>query len=95
MTTQLIVKLAAGNPGALDFLCKLNNRLDTAEESTVVKHLLDYKITGSRLYILYNDCCSRDIDLTIKSILTLTEDELDKLITGDGLHGYPVQPEKL
>ena len=89
MTTQLIVKLAAGNPGALDVLCKLNTRLKDKEDS-VVKNIIDYKITVSRLYVLYNDCCSRDIDRVVKSLTTLSEDELNHCITGDGLRGYEV-----
>ena len=61
MTTQLIVKLAAGNPGALDVLCKLNTELTAEDKDDVVKLLTDYKITGYRLYMLYNDCCGREI----------------------------------
>ena len=90
MTTQLIVKLAAGNPGALDVLCKLNTEL-TDDKEKVVKILTDYKIMGSRLYMLYNDCCGRDIQKTIKALMTLSEDELNKHITGDGVRGYEIQ----
>lgn len=90
MTTQQIVKLAAGNPGALDVLCKMGTELSAEEKETVVRLLTEYRITGSRLYVLYNDCCGRDLPKTIKALTTLPEDELDKLITGDGVRGYPV-----
>lgn len=58
---DVITLMAEGNPGAVDCLLRL---VDHDKAATIVKYLYvldEYEIYGYRIYMLYNDCCNRDI----------------------------------
>lgn len=51
--------ICEGNIGALDFLmCAYDIDLFGAEKA--FQRMQDNNITGSKLYMLWNDCCDRD-----------------------------------
>ncbi len=59
---DVIAIMAEGNPGALDCLFRL---LDLDMRRSVIKYLYvldDFEIYGYKIYMLYNDCCDRNIE---------------------------------
>lgn len=68
------IKFSEGNPGALSTLFEL---LKQAQDKTALFLItLDrMELYGSHLYMLWNDCCNRDINKVIK-ILELYEREI-------------------
>ena len=73
--------LAENNPGALAFMVdaygfhpsSMANPFKAEKAFSRMKH---YGITGSLLYILWNDCCGRD---TSKAIKIMCEKEIDEI----------------
>lgn len=75
---SLMIEIAQGNPGCLQFLmelCKLPNGIEA------ILRLWKYGIKGSRAYQLWNDCCGRNAALAAEILEAtdmekLTEEEL-------------------
>lgn len=68
---DVIVKLSEGNPGALTTLTELANSyknfLDVVPDYLTIDMMGLY---GSKLYMLWNDCCNRNIE-KFKQIIKL------------------------
>lgn len=68
---DVIIKLAEGNPGALTTLFEIMKE----KELDITKYLETFlvidtmELYGSYLYMLWNDCCNRDI----KKVLNVIE----------------------
>lgn len=85
---SLMIEVAQGNPGYLQFLmelCKLSNGIET------ILRLWKYGLKGSRAYQLWNDCCDRNAELAAE-ILEATE--MGKLTKEELLHNID-QPRGL
>lgn len=58
---DIVTKMSEGNPGALTVIMKFMN----GDGIDIIKYILPLdtlEIYGSRLYMLWNDCCQRDDD---------------------------------
>lgn len=60
-----LIRLADGNPGALTFIMEAGKMFDERADKGF-KRMQAHNITGSKLYILWNDCCGRDTQKAIK-----------------------------
>lgn len=65
--------ICKGNPGALTFLMHAY-KLDMFAAEKGFKRMEKAGITGSKLYILWNDCCHRD---TGRAIQAMNEIDID------------------
>ena len=65
--------ICKGNPGALDFLIRAYD-LDMFAAEKGFSRMENAEITGSWLYILWNDCCNRD---TKKAIRAMNEIDIE------------------
>ena len=61
--------ITEGNPGALTFLMDAY-RKDPFKAELGFKRMWDAGITGSRLYMLWNDCCDRNTEEAIYVMAT-------------------------
>lgn len=66
---SLMIEVANGNPGCLQFLMELCNLPNGIETILMLKK---YGLVGSRAYQLWNDCCDRNAELAAE-ILEATE----------------------
>lgn len=67
---DIIIKLSEGNPGAMSFIFEIikyqeNNPIKLVEEFLTIDSMHLY---GSHLYMLWNDCCNRDVEKSLKII---------------------------
>lgn len=67
---DVITKLSEGNPGAINFLFEIikhqgNNPIESFGEFLTIDSMHLY---GSHLYMLWNDCCNRDVEKSLKII---------------------------
>jgi hypothetical protein len=64
---DILTKMSEGNPGALTCLMEMMKKKDwyfpDMEPLFYILHLDELGLYGSQLYILWNDCCNRDLDL--------------------------------
>jgi hypothetical protein len=64
---SILEKMSEGNPGALTCLMEMIKKNDwyfpDTEPMVYVLHLDDIGIYGSQLYMLWNDCCGRDLNV--------------------------------
>ena len=65
--TTAIVKMAEGNPGAVQVLCEIVKRLG-AEGFITLCHLDDMAIRGWKIWVGFKDYCKRDYDKFIELI---------------------------
>lgn len=64
---EYVAKLAEGNPGAVNVMVMLMNRLG-GDAFDVYSKLLSRGIKGSNIWILWKDICDRDFTRFIKAI---------------------------
>ena len=57
--------ICEGNIGALTFLMEAYD-IDMWGAESAFQRMQQSNITGSKLYMLWNDCCDRDTAMTIK-----------------------------
>ena len=66
-TTDVVVKMSNGNPGAMNVIALLLKQADRIDEYDAMGGfgkilLLDsFEIYGTDIYVLYNDICGRDL----------------------------------
>ncbi|MEE3417776.1 MAG: hypothetical protein VZQ62_00385 [Methanosphaera sp.] len=67
---ESITKLSEGNPGALNVLMGIVDKFknDTVKVFSKFSIIDTMNLYGSNLYMLWNDCCGRDLDKTLKII---------------------------
>lgn len=71
-----LIRLAGENPGALAFIMEAGKMFDERADKGF-KRMQAHNITGSKLYILWNDCCARN---TEKAIRVMFEEDIDVII---------------
>ena len=59
MSKMTLLRMAEGNPGALTCMIEMINSYESALED--IEYLERLEIYGSKIYMLWNDCCGRDI----------------------------------
>lgn len=86
-------QLSQGIPGTINFFIEaITNGKDKKEEIKVIaafNRMLDNNITGSKLYMLWNDCLNRDTDRAIYIFLHDTIDSILKHINYENGRGIP------
>lgn len=76
---DVLVEFSEGNPGALTVLMELLQHYKDDPEFLITLMFLDNnEIYGSKLYMLWNDCCNRDINKTIETIKYLKDNNISK-----------------
>lgn len=90
------MEFCGGNPGALTFFLEaLKEAEGNAKSSAALKvvsafnRMKENNITGSKLYMLWNDCCDRDIDRAIYIMLHDTIESINKHINFGNGRGIP------
>ena len=67
--------LCKGNPGALHFMMDSYMKCNPFRAEAGFQRMQDNNITGSMLYMLWNDCCNRDtamaIDIMVNKDITI------------------------
>lgn len=89
-----LLNLVSGNPGALQFVnaaCYLRPYY----ASVGFAKMEQAGIVGSKLYMLWNDCCNRDTALAIKAMCHLDNEHLLEHINYDAGRGIPISPEEV
>lgn len=72
---DFVAKCSDGNIGAA--MCCMNIIESGNGKGTVaLQRMLDIDIKGEKIYLIWNDCCNRDIDKTIKVMLEKSKDEI-------------------
>jgi len=78
MGTDLIVKMAEGNPGGLTVLMEVLKK-DQMEGMRCLLDLDDMNIRGSQIWIGYKNYCGQDLDKFIKCTLDRDQNMIDKI----------------
>ena len=67
-----VLNQANGNPGAMMFLMDLEN--SKTNESKLIKKWVEHsELKGTDLYVLYNDLCNKNIQVTHDTILAVPD----------------------
>ena len=76
--SDIILKLSEGNPGAMTTLFEIMKHFDNNEVEFLGTFLVidSMELYGSHLYMLWNDCCDRDISKVIKVIRKYCDGEI-------------------
>lgn len=80
--------ICAGNPGALTFLMEAY-KLNAGKAESAFQKMQNVGITGSRLYMIWNDCCDRDTDKAVDMILNEDIDTILHYINYENGQGLP------
>lgn len=67
---EIIIKLSEGNPGAMSFLFEIAKAKNNDPSQFLGTFLVldTIKLYGSYLYMLWNDCCERNLEKSLKVI---------------------------
>lgn len=91
-TIEIFMKMSDGNPGAMTCLVELLKKKDWYANIPGVMMILmldSIGVYGEKLYMLWNDCCDRDL---IKMELVIRNYQMGKLSTATILeHVAPVR----
>lgn len=85
---------AEGNPGAMTFVMEamLAKDVISREMAYVGLQRMDaLGIRGTKLYMLWNDCCNRDTEKTVIEMLYRGRKELERALAGG--RGVPFKDE--
>lgn len=86
--------ICGGNPGAIAFLlAAYETSMFTAEMA--FQRMQRSGITGSRLYMLWNDCCNRKTELALEVMLKMSVDEIVRHIDCGAGRGIPIEEGEL
>lgn len=86
--------ICGGNPGALQFLMQAYD-LNMGKAEQGFQKMQRAGITGSRLYMLWNDCCGRDTEAALLVMNTLNVEKIVEFINYEGGRGIPIDIESL
>ena len=95
MVPEWVAKLADGNPGALTFIAQTLQIFGWDMGEEMLKKMLENNITGSKLYMLWNDCCNRNTLIALNIIRTRDIDDIVKHINYENGSGISYLQEGL
>lgn len=81
-------EIVEGNPGAMTFLMGAYGK-DIFKAEIGFQRMRDAGITGSRLYMLWNDCCNRDTERAMEIMVTEEISTILHHIDGGNGRGIP------
>lgn len=87
-------EICEGNPGALSFLMSAYDEDSFCAEVGFTR-MNHHGITGTKLYMLWNDCCGRDTKQAMTVMKKCDPDEIRHHINYEGGRGIPFTPEEL
>lgn len=87
-------EICDGNPGALQFLMNAYD-LNMFQAEQGFQKMQQAGITGSRLYMLWNDCCNRDTAAAVLAMNVLNVESIVKYINYEGGRSIPIDIEEL
>ena len=98
-TMDMITMIASnGNPGALTTLMELQQSEGFQNFMSITDVLSKWGVRDSRIWILYNDCCDRDIKLFADVVKKMPEeyvmDHIGRNNQGSA-HGEPIDPDEV
>lgn len=82
----MMVYLADGNIGAVAFISDVLDRCVKEKDEIAALALTRAKafnIVGTKLYLLWNDCCGKDTDKTIRVLAENSKDDIMDHLTFD------------
>lgn len=88
------IDICEGNPGALIFVMRAYH-INMFRAERAFQRMQDHKITGEKLYMLWNDCCGRNEDKAMKVMETFDIDCIIHFINYDDGRGIPITDEEL
>lgn len=77
MNNDLFEKITQGNPGAISFIKQLQ-QIDNSQAEKCIYLLRKYDILGSKMYIFWNECCSKDWDVFFQTMKLIENGVVDK-----------------
>lgn len=86
--------ICEGNPGALTFLMSAYD-LDLFGAEAAFQRMQNLGITGSKLYMLWNDCCNRNVAKALLIMERCDPDIIREHINYEGGRGIPFTEEEL
>lgn len=87
-------EICEGNPGALTFLMGAYDA-DPFGAEVGFDRMNRHGITGTKLYMLWNDCCGRDTQQALLIMKVCDVDEIKRHINYEGGRGFPFTTEEL
>lgn len=79
----IITKMSEGNPGCLHFLFEVLG-ISSEDLFDIALRLDSAELYGSLIYMLWNDCCDRDVAKTVRMIRNLDRDTLRSYVVDKG-----------
>lgn len=83
---DMMVCLSDGNIGAVAFITDVLDKAFKEQDETAALALSrakTFNIVGTKLYLLWNDCCGRDTDKTIRVLAENSKDDIMEHLTFD------------
>lgn len=77
MLQELIIQISEGNVGAM--MCCLEmikNSVGSINAVLAIKRAEQLGIVGDKLYLVWNDCCDRDGEKTLRVLMEKGKDEI-------------------
>lgn len=75
-----MLKVTDGNPGALAFVLDC---IHTSEDSALgLMRMEKFNVIGEYLYVLWNDCCSRDTEKAIRVMINNSKEDILEHLDG-------------
>lgn len=84
--------ICKGNPGALTFVM-LAYEYNPYRAEAAFRRMQNNGITGDKLYMLWNDCCDRDVEQALVNMECMSMEEIVSHINYEGGRGIPI-PKK-
>lgn len=84
--------ICKGNPGALTFVM-LAYEYNPYRAEAAFRRMQNNGITGDKLYMLWNDCCDRDVEQALVNMECTSMEEIVSHINYEGGRGIPI-PKK-
>ena len=85
--------MCEGNIGALSFMtfayAPSKSMPEIMKAERAFQRMQDNNITGSKLYMLWNDCCNRDTEYALNIMLNNSIEDINKHINYEGGRGIP------
>ena len=87
-------KICEGNPGALTFMLKAYEKNPWRAEMGF-QRMRDNGITGSKLYMLWNDCCGKNTEAAVMIMNENDIEDIRKHINYESGRGIPYEKSKV
>lgn len=85
---DFVIKLSDGNPGCMMFVIQALH--ETPERAvTALERAQLYDLKGSRLYMLWNDCCNRNTKVAVNILLEESMRDIRRHVSGG--YGMPFE----